>query len=329
MKTNLYNLTALAVLLLAGSAIQAQSKIKDGSVTTTSSLPNSNAVLELESNHKGFLLPRVPLDSTTSMAPLTAHVAGMTVYNTATAGTSPNDVTPGYYYDDGAQWVRLGTSDIWKKNTSNSSITTAQKSDGNPRATGTDLIITDDGHFSVRTPNVTNAYFQFNDSFPSWGSNLNVSTPSFSPAISSNGAVEIYRGVTNSSDLWLSTDANYLDGYLNLSLGDNGVTTLSNYRGGDYESQIQMGFETATGSGTGFLAFYTGPTSATPKMKLDPQGKLGIGTTIPTSPLHVTGIPAYDNDAAAGTGGLTAGAFWQTSATNTLSLPVGVLMVKQ
>jgi hypothetical protein len=50
-----------------------------------------------------MLLPRVALTSTSSFAPLTAHVQGMTIFNTATAG----DVTPGYYFNDGTKWRRL------------------------------------------------------------------------------------------------------------------------------------------------------------------------------------------------------------------------------
>ena len=34
----------------------------------------------------------------------------MTVYNTAVAGTSPANVTPGLYYCDGTQWLKLSTS---------------------------------------------------------------------------------------------------------------------------------------------------------------------------------------------------------------------------
>lgn len=69
--------------------------------------PNMNAILDLKetaggSSTKGLLLPRVTLSSTTSFSPLSAHVAGMTVYNTATTG----DVTPGYYINDGTRWVR-------------------------------------------------------------------------------------------------------------------------------------------------------------------------------------------------------------------------------
>ncbi|MEL1243798.1 hypothetical protein AAEO56_05950 [Flavobacterium sp. DGU11] len=66
---------------------------------------NSNAVFELESTNKGVLFPRVALSSTTSASPLSAFVAGMTVYNTATAGSGTTAVSPGLYYSDGTKWV--------------------------------------------------------------------------------------------------------------------------------------------------------------------------------------------------------------------------------
>jgi len=69
---------------------------------------NANAVLDIESTNKGMLLPRVALTGTGNFAPLSAHVAGMSVYNTATAG----NVTPGYYYNDGTKWVRTLSSDV-------------------------------------------------------------------------------------------------------------------------------------------------------------------------------------------------------------------------
>ncbi len=64
---------------------------------------NSNSLLELESTNKGILMPRLALTSTSSFAPLASHVAGMLVYNTATA----NDVQPGLYINDGTRWISM------------------------------------------------------------------------------------------------------------------------------------------------------------------------------------------------------------------------------
>jgi uncharacterized protein (TIGR02145 family) len=56
---------------------------------------------------KGLLLPRVALSAVNLASPLSAHVAGMMVYNTATAGTAPYNVTPGIYYNNGINWERV------------------------------------------------------------------------------------------------------------------------------------------------------------------------------------------------------------------------------
>lgn len=91
----------LTIALAIGIMASAQVKIGDNATSV-----NANSLLELESTTKGVLFPRVALTGTANVAPLAAHVAGMTVYNTATAG----DVTPGMYTNSGSAWVKLGAS---------------------------------------------------------------------------------------------------------------------------------------------------------------------------------------------------------------------------
>jgi hypothetical protein len=72
-----------------------------------------NAVLELNSPTKGLLLPRLALVNTGSFAPMASSpTAGMTVYNTTVKSgvEGSTEVTPGFYYWDGTQWVRVGDS---------------------------------------------------------------------------------------------------------------------------------------------------------------------------------------------------------------------------
>ncbi len=78
-------------------------------IGNTPSTTNANAILELESTNKGLLLPRIALTATSAFAPLTAHTAGMKIYNTATAvsATPSESVSPGEYVNDGTKWVRL------------------------------------------------------------------------------------------------------------------------------------------------------------------------------------------------------------------------------
>lgn len=69
--------------------------------------PNSESILDISSTNKGLLLSNVELQSIQSFVPLSAHSVAMLVYNTATNGVSPNNVSPGLYYNDGAAWQRL------------------------------------------------------------------------------------------------------------------------------------------------------------------------------------------------------------------------------
>ncbi len=83
----------------------------------------------------------------------------------------------------------------------------------------------------------------------------------------------------------------------------------------------------STGIRIGFDNGSYGTTHANAFVYLSNNSNFGIGTMTPTSKLHVVGLPGYASDAAAGGGGLTAGAFYQTSGHATL--PNGVIMVKQ
>jgi trimeric autotransporter adhesin len=99
-------LLLITITFLIGKA-NAQMKLGNNPTAT-----NANALLELETTNKGLLLPRVALTSTSSAAPLSAHVRGMTVFNIVTIG----DVTPGIYYSDGTAWVKSSTfaaSTLW------------------------------------------------------------------------------------------------------------------------------------------------------------------------------------------------------------------------
>jgi len=70
--------------------------------------PHASAVLDVSSSDKGVLPPRVSLTSINDVATIVNPAAGLLVYNTATAGTSPFNVVPGYYYYTGSGWIRIG-----------------------------------------------------------------------------------------------------------------------------------------------------------------------------------------------------------------------------
>ena len=76
--------------------------------------PDASSILEMRATNKGMLAPRVALTSITSASPITSPANSLLVYNTATAGTAPNNVTPGFYYWDSAtsRWVKLLSGEV-------------------------------------------------------------------------------------------------------------------------------------------------------------------------------------------------------------------------
>lgn len=69
--------------------------------------PAASAKLEVYATNKGFLPPRIALTGAADASTIVSPVAGLLIYNTATAGTAPNNVVPGYYYWNGTAWIQL------------------------------------------------------------------------------------------------------------------------------------------------------------------------------------------------------------------------------
>lgn len=113
----------IVILILCTNGLYAQTGIG----TTT---PNAAAKLDVSSTTKGFLPPKVALTATNSFDPITglsgstalATAAGLLIYNTATAGTAPNNVVPGYYYWNGTMWIQIANGLIID-NSKNASFT--------------------------------------------------------------------------------------------------------------------------------------------------------------------------------------------------------------
>ena len=94
----------LVVVLLASSASLIRSQ--NVSISTDGASPDASAMLDIQSGTMGLSIPNVALTGLGSSSPIaTTPKTGLIIYNTATAGTSPNNVVPGYYYWNGSKWV--------------------------------------------------------------------------------------------------------------------------------------------------------------------------------------------------------------------------------
>jgi Protein of unknown function (DUF1566) len=92
--------TFFSLFLLAEISVFAQV-----AVNTDGSQPDNSAMLDVKSTTKGLLPPRVALTAINSTSPITTPAIGLQVYNTAIAGTPPNNVVPGNYYWNGSRWI--------------------------------------------------------------------------------------------------------------------------------------------------------------------------------------------------------------------------------
>ncbi|WP_254562283.1 hypothetical protein [Dyadobacter diqingensis] len=98
-----------AVLAVGALTIShAQVKIGDNPATI-----NPSAALEIESTNKGFLGPRVSLQSATDATTISSPAKGLLVYNNNAALSTGTGQGTGYYYNDGTsdspRWIRFAS----------------------------------------------------------------------------------------------------------------------------------------------------------------------------------------------------------------------------
>jgi hypothetical protein len=104
--------TIFAVLVFISSS---QIFAQNVAINTSGAVANASAILDISSTNSGLLIPRVALTATNAVGPIAGPATSLMVYNTATASAGATAVTPGYYYWDGAQWVRLyNTGNAWQ-----------------------------------------------------------------------------------------------------------------------------------------------------------------------------------------------------------------------
>ena len=101
--------TLFRFLVLLGllMAIPGLSSFSQVIISSDNSSAHPSAMLEVKSTDKGFLPPRVALTAITAADPVVTPAVGLLVYNTASAGTTPDNVIPGYYYWNGTIWISL------------------------------------------------------------------------------------------------------------------------------------------------------------------------------------------------------------------------------
>ncbi|GAB4452398.1 MAG: hypothetical protein OHK0036_13950 [Bacteroidia bacterium] len=85
----------------------------NGNVGIGTTIPNNSALLHVSATNKGVIFPKVGLTGATDNITVPVSTPtddGMLLYNTSTAGTGTNAITPGYYYWQNNRWTKFQTS---------------------------------------------------------------------------------------------------------------------------------------------------------------------------------------------------------------------------
>jgi uncharacterized protein (TIGR02145 family) len=102
--TNIMKPQFLLFALLLAISLQLAAQV---SISTDGSSPDPSSMLDVKSSNKGMLIPRVALTAINVAAPIASPAVGLLVYNTADAGTPPNNVTQGFYCWKGTRWFAV------------------------------------------------------------------------------------------------------------------------------------------------------------------------------------------------------------------------------
>lgn len=292
-------------------------------INATGAAPVASAGLDVDFTNKGLLIPRVALTATNAVGPIAAPATSLFVYNTATAGVSPNNVLPGYYYWDGAKWVALSGSGgkDWSLlgNAGTIAPTSAIGAAVSDNFIGTtdavDFAIATNGYerFRIKSDNSTQLRIGVGTSFTV---NLNAgSTPTLFHLHDWGTTANDFAQLNISSATVASGNRT---GVINFA-----ATAATNER---RSASIESYLTAASGTNvTGDLRFFTNNNNSfTEKMRIEAGGNVGIGTTTPGYRLDLnTGTFAFGdgnvrtetrNDAGLqGNAGAQSG-FFQTSA---------------
>ncbi len=268
-------------------------------INSTGAAPAASAMLDISSGNSGLLIPRVALTATNAAGPVTSPATSLLVYNTATAGSSPNNVTPGYYYWSGSAWLPLGNS--WT--TSGNAGTTA----------GTHFVGTTDAiDFVVKTNSIEKARVTSSG-------NVGIGTSTFDGtnpekvlvnsgvtasvnSIVGKGSINSYlqlniqnqsAGTGASSDVVATADnGNETSNYVDMGINSSGNTsTVMGAANDAYLYNLGQNFLIGTGTAAKSLVFMTGGTaqSTNERMRIDGSGNVGIGNNSPNSTLSISG----------------------------------------
>lgn len=270
--------------------------------TTT---PNLSSILELRSGNSGLLIPRISLTSSSDNATIPNPAISLLIYNTS----STSDVTPGFYYWDGA----------WKTVSKTNSATGAWNLTGNTTS-GTEYLGTT--NFNSLNFKVNNG--DFAKFFPNGGINIGIGSAAnvnnsiaigtSAQASTSNEAIALggssnasgyqsialgYNAAASNNTSAAFGHSSSASGYRSASVGfssrstNNNAIAVGNGSNSTGEQSLSLGYESAASGQNSAAIGYQATTAQANAIVLgsssNTNSKIGIGTNTPEERLHVVG----------------------------------------
>lgn len=101
----------ITALIIVISMSEQKMMAQNVGINPTGATANASALLDIDATggpSLGLLMPRIALTAANVAAPVTSPAVSLLIYNTATASTGANAVSPGFYYWNGTKWVVFG-----------------------------------------------------------------------------------------------------------------------------------------------------------------------------------------------------------------------------
>lgn len=224
--------------------------------------PDASAKLDISATNKGLLAPRVALTATNAAGPITAPATGLLVYNSATAGVAPNNVVPGFYYWDGASWVRFDTGNNigdWKI-LGNANTTSGTNFLGTTNAQALDFRTNNTIRFRIANGDQVLAMALGTAAAPFYSWNVDANTGMFSPG------ADVIGFSTNSNERFRIPNANQVHA---MSPGTPGLPFYS------WDGDVNTGMYKPANDNIGLV------TNGIERIRIEADGDIGIGTAAP------------------------------------------------
>lgn len=213
-------------------------------INANGAAPAASAGLDVNFTNKGLLIPRVALTAANLAGPIAAPATSLLVYNTATAGASPNNVLPGYYCWNGTRWVAVGGS---------GGLDWSLTGNAGTNATTNFLGTTDNIALRIRTNNANRFEFTTNGRFRSFNGG-SATEPTYSWTGDAN------TGIFNSGTDVLGFSTAGVERYRVNANGQFLINTATPTDPNLFEARVTAGnywvvnsYNTTTASGSGFF----------------------------------------------------------------------------